>query len=1737
MQTVAPAAGPLPPATPPSSVKPRNTRKQTAESGGVSAGPNSQREQLPVDKVEPIVDLERDGDFGEEKQFRERDIDEKTLAGDYNPRGDEPVPTFTKTPEVIDDFIRNYLVNKGMFVALDAFQNEWHDFQQRGRLTEEDVILVPDVYQKTLELEESLRKLRADLDHAKTRAVEAQAVQEKLGKERDFHRMHHKRVVQEKARLVGEVRRLKEATALYEPELKQMRHKYEVAMKEKMMLKLERDRLHSKVSQPSKDESKEISSPAPKPAEQPEKPEAKPAPTLQQPSPLSDIRDNPYLKMELPTAKLDGYLRVRTIKAHDLAVSAVKFHPKKMIFATVSDDKTWKMWSFPSGELIMSGRGHRDWIGCLDFHPKGAHLATASGDSTIKIWDFTKGVVTLTLADHRQAVWACAFQDGGDVLASGSQDATVKLWDVATGRCKTTLRNHTDSVCSVAWQPYSNLLVTTSADKNVCLWDARSNLCVRTFSSHQATISCASFALKGQQFATCDTMGIVKVWDARNMSEFVTVPCGPSGANRVCFDPSGYVLAVASDDGFCRILDLVDPAVRMHELDAHEESVQGVAFDRSAESLVTVGSGQMYRTLTRQSALVRGQVSSRLASSTCRACIRNKSDALNLNKLSALRNIGDSLPLQTRYTSVPRRCATTYTPLDGPSASDRIALSDNHITFEPNSFNSFWSHNRTLSEASVDEIPTHQRGNSISEGTSDLEASLAAKSPSIPDTTYLDAGSIESHVGGMLHTTSPSPSTVMTEFNNTRSSPYKVEGNTPPSGGSGSSGSAPPPSDDSKPPASSGGSSSGGDGKGRRKGNAPEKSEKTSDASPVTHALERVQIPPLYPQLLAIPLTRRPLFPGFYKSLYIKDPQAIQAIQSLMDRRQPWVGVFLSKDNDSDMDVVTDINQVHDVGVFAQITNVYHAGPENSALTVVVFPHRRIRATSTVTAMNPPPPKNVKEDSPATETVAAEDSPVLPINQHLTEIGLPVVNVDNLVDETFNPDSPVIKATTSEMLNVMRDISAINSITRDQVLTYSAHTGGEAIANPAKLSDFAAAICSGDTAELQAVLESTKIDERLQKALLVLKKELANAKLQKEISQEVDKKITRKQQEYYLMEQLKGIKKELGLESDGKDKLVEKFKERATHLQMPDSVKKVFDEELNKLQHLEPAASEFNVTRNYLDWITQIPWGKRSEENFDIKHAMEVLDEDHYGLKDVKDRILEFIAVGKLRGTVEGKIICLVGPPGVGKTSVGKSIAHALGREFFRFSVGGLTDVAEIKGHRRTYVGAMPGKVIQALKKVQTENPLIMIDEIDKLGRGHQGDPASALLELLDPEQNNSFLDHYMDIPIDLSKTLFVCTANMLETIPAPLLDRMEVITLSGYVAEEKVAIASKYLAPAARTAAGLDSWNVTLANEAIETLIRQYCREAGVRNLKKHIEKVYRKAALKIVREQVVVTPSVGTSASSETKTTATDGANASTATTTDPSPAPEVKQAGPPVEITSSNLKDYVGSPVYTSDRMYDTTPSGVVMGLAWTSMGGSALYVESVLEATPTETSKSHFHRTGQMGDVMKESSTIAYTYARSMFARKFPANRFFDRAGIHMHVPEGATPKDGPSAGVTMTTSLVSLALNTVVLPNVAMTGEITLTGKVLKIGGVKEKTIAAKRSGVTTIIFPKTNQSDWDELADYIKEGMDVRFVEYYDEIFDIVFPDVDLEKARKSHNAAAVSSSSSSSASTAEAQL
>ncbi|KAJ4886116.1 Lon protease-like protein 1 [Raphanus sativus] len=523
---------------------------------------------------------------------------------------------------------------------------------------------------------------------------------------------------------------------------------------------------------------------------------------------------------------------------------------------------------------------------------------------------------------------------------------------------------------------------------------------------------------------------------------------------------------------------------------------------------------------------------------------------------------------------------------------------------------------------------------------------------------------------------------------------------------------------------------------------------------------------------------------------------------------------------------------------------------------------------------------------------------------------------------------------------------------------------------------------------------------------------------------------------------------------------------------IPKHVLKVIEEELEKLQILEAGLEDISSTYGYLDWLTVLPWGTFSDENFDVGQAEKILDNEHYGLSHVKERVLEFIAVRRLGGTSKGKVLCLSGPPGVGKTSLGHAIARALGRKFFQFSVGGLSgssDVDEIKGFRRSYARALPGRMVKCLKSVGTLNPLVLIDEIDKLGKSYD-DPSTALLELLDPEQNAHFRDNYLDVTIDLSKVLFVCTANNSDTIPEPLLDRMEVIEIPGYITDDKMHIARDHLLNSTCIDCGIKPEQVVVSDATLRSLIENYCREPGVRNLQKHIEKIYRKIALKLVRE----------------------GASAE---------APEVSVKK--VMIDEPNLAEYVGQPEFYEEKIYEQTPIGVVMGLAWTSTGGSPLYIETT--SVEVGEGKGGLRITGQLGDVMKESAEIAHTVARRIMLEKEPKNLFFANSKLHLHAPEGETPKDGPSAGCTMITSLLSLAMKKPVRKDLAMTGEVTLTGRILPIGGVKEKTMAARRSRVKMIIFPEANRKDFDELPKNVKEGLDVHFVDEYEQVFKLAF--------------------------------
>ncbi|KAL7082985.1 hypothetical protein ACP275_14G134300 [Erythranthe tilingii] len=847
--------------------------------------------------------------------------------------------------------------------------------------------------------------------------------------------------------------------------------------------------------------------------------------------------------------------------------------------------------------------------------------------------------------------------------------------------------------------------------------------------------------------------------------------------------------------------------------------------------------------------------------------------------------------------------------------------------------------------------------------------------------------------------------------------------------------------------------------------------------------------------VIALPLPHRPLFPGFYMPIYVKDPKLLAALVESRKRQAPYTGAFLIKEeegtegSDSEKNVYDLkgkdlLNRLHDVGTLAQITSIQ--GDQ-----VVLIGHRRLRITEMVS------------EDPLT------------------------VKVDHLKEKSFDKDDDILKATSFEVISTLRDVLKTSPLWRDHAQTYTQHIGD--FTYP-RVADFGAAISGANKSQCQQVLEELDVHKRLKLTLELVKKEMEISKIQESIAKAIEEKISGEQRRYLLNEQLKAIKKELGLETDDKTALSAKFRERLDPKKekIPPHVLQVIEEELTKLQLLEASSSEFNVTRNYLDWLTALPWGEYSDENFDVIQAQKILDEDHYGLTDVKERILEFIAVGKLRGTSQGKIICLSGPPGVGKTSIGRSIARALNRKFYRFSVGGLSDVAEIKGHRRTYIGAMPGKMVQCLKSVGTANPLVLIDEIDKLGRGHAGDPASAMLELLDPEQNANFLDHYLDVPIDLSKVLFVCTANVIEMIPNPLLDRMEVISIAGYITDEKMHIARDYLEKTTREACGIKPEQVEVTDSALLALIENYCREAGVRNLQKQIEKIYRKIALQLVRQGGYIEPlfdEVKAESNSVSDGSLIEGAEAeSLEGSTDvnesameaeivDSSNKETVEAEKIVEkeakkvervlVDSSNLVDFVGKPVFHADRIYEQTPIGVVMGLAWTAMGGSTLYIET--SQIEQGEGKGALNLTGQLGDVMKESAQIAHTVARAILLDKDPENLYFANTKVHLHVPAGATPKDGPSAGCTMITSLLSLAMNKPVKKDLAMTGEVTLTRKILPIGGVKEKTIAARRSDVKTIIFPSANRRDFDELAPNVKEGIEVHFVDDYSQIYDLAF--------------------------------
>lgn len=821
------------------------------------------------------------------------------------------------------------------------------------------------------------------------------------------------------------------------------------------------------------------------------------------------------------------------------------------------------------------------------------------------------------------------------------------------------------------------------------------------------------------------------------------------------------------------------------------------------------------------------------------------------------------------------------------------------------------------------------------------------------------------------------------------------------------------------------------------------------------------------PGLMVLPLLRKPAFPCFKQTLQVSEPEVIEILKTYRSKGQEYIGGFLVKGTAGseppkvygssepsglrrDAGKVESVAQLEEIGTVLQVLEITPFTNSGGG-QITVMPKYRVRRTGTLSQTTP-------------------------------HIALPVVRHKTLEQVQAIGDGAEKSAALAALLKKVINASPLLKEQHEQVFQHFDMN------DPVKVADLAAGLSTADCGELQAVLEEQDLSAKIDKVTQLLQRDLSMVKLQSEVKSRVEEKVMKEQKQKILMDQMRQIQKELGIEKDEKQTLTTQFRDALKEKEVPEEVQKVIDTEIAKLNSLEPSSPEFNVCRTYLEWLTCLPWGKFTCENRDIKKAESILDEDHYGLEDVKERILEHIAVSFLKDSTQGKIMCLVGPPGVGKTSVGKSVAHALGRKFYRFSVGGMNDVVEIKGHRRTYVGAMPGKLIQCLKSTECSNPVVLIDEIDKLGRDMRGDPSSALLEVLDPEQNSSFRDHYLDVPVDLSNVLFLSTANVLDTIPGPLLDRMEIIRLAGYVYEEKLAIASKYLIPQTEEQSGIGTERLNLQEEALQKMIKDYAREAGVRNLRQLLEKVSRKVALDLVRK------------------------NKST----------DVDQA--PATISLENLSTYIGQPLHMSERLYIGTPPGVVMGLAWTANGGTTLYVEArgrlpcgrvqggmaSLKAESVQNGQKsngsgHMQVTGQLGSVMSESSSISLTYARLFMRELDPENTFLDAANIHLHVPEGATPKDGPSAGVTMTSALLSCALERSLKADVAMTGELTLMGKVLKVGGIKEKVIAARREGVMTLVLPRQNEAEYLEIKEYLRAGLTAHFVDHFDDVYSLIF--------------------------------
>lgn len=782
-------------------------------------------------------------------------------------------------------------------------------------------------------------------------------------------------------------------------------------------------------------------------------------------------------------------------------------------------------------------------------------------------------------------------------------------------------------------------------------------------------------------------------------------------------------------------------------------------------------------------------------------------------------------------------------------------------------------------------------------------------------------------------------------------------------------------------------------------------------------------------RLFLISLSGRPIFPGIFTPMMINDSDDTKVVERAYNG-DGFIGIVMVQD---DTETVT-ASSLCTVGTVARIMKKINL--PDGGVNIFISTIKRFR-----------------------------------IKKVLNERLPMAAAVEYLEDE--EDDTIEVKALTRALISEMKEVSENNPLFSEEMRLNMIN-----IDHPGKIADFIASILNIDRHEQQKVLEMMNVRQRMEQVLVYIKKEQELLRIQKKIQNELNEHIEKQQREYFLKEELKAIKEELGMTTDAKSSDYQKFKEKIDALQFSGEIKETVDSELEKFALMDPNSSEFIVSHNYLDLIANLPWNDETQEDYDLAEAKARLEADHYGLDDVKKRIVEYLAVRKLRKDNKGAILLLVGPPGVGKTSVGRSIAHAMNKPFFRFSVGGMRDEAEIKGHRRTYIGAMPGKILQGLKIVKTRSPVFMIDEVDKMGSSYQGDPSSALLEVLDPEQNVNFRDNYLDLPFDISNIFFILTANTLDSIPEPLIDRAEIITLSGYIDQEKILIAKKYLIPKNLVKNGLKKNQVKYTDKALRLIAESYAREAGVRNYEKSLDKIHRKLITSML-------------APGEKDGGQKDG-----------KPDAALKDLlGKKIKITDSDVAQYLGKPVFDESEIKKADVPGTAIGLAWTSMGGDTLLIETV-----PILGKEGFTLTGQMGDVMKESASIALSWVkRYIVDRRVKEPEWFDRNTIHLHLPEGAVPKDGPSAGITMATALLSLLMNKPIAPALAMTGELSLTGQVLPIGGLREKTVAAKRNKIKHIIIPQSNVRDLDDIPERVKKGLSFHPVARMEDVIKLAF--------------------------------